>query len=498
MATRGVIIFAVLDCCHSGGAVRDDDPSIRRADIGLHRQLEEHGTNTHLLQPLAGTAETSVWWQRPMSYTVLAACQPQQKARETHRSSGDGRTVCNGVLTHWMLEGLRLARAPESEIFSNCQRLHRFIIANVVGQYFDQHPIILGVSERAVFGSHLVPSADLAVVTEVEGAKIKINVGEAHMVSREAIYTIYDWAFDGSPEPQGHSANGTVYAVRALSSWLSIPRDTADFLPRPGCVAILQSSGGDPINVTFQTIAAAEESDHAFKRLQQLLEGRQDSIRPMHLHRHGEEHEPTSDYQVHFSNADSGPIYAVPHQTTLDSNGHAVSVHSATLDTADGVWQMLQRLVLYQAVKGHQNSNSTLGDQFEFTILGDGDVMHGRSVHLELHVPSKCHERLHFAIFDITPSGSVNQIYPPLGEGTREIGVGQRLPFPMKMTIPDALFARGVTRACDIIKVIVTTHPSSFPMFQSADVESQSRDVNLTLPFEDWQTKQVEVWTYRT
>jgi hypothetical protein len=86
LASKGLFLFVVLDCCHSGGAERVADDNVRGID--LTRDAEDPDTASQppvgdaAAGPLALTRDASSrksYWQKTRNYTVLAACQPHEK-----------------------------------------------------------------------------------------------------------------------------------------------------------------------------------------------------------------------------------------------------------------------------------------------------------------------------------------------------------------------------------------------------------------------------------
>lgn len=146
--------------------------------------------------------------------------------------------------------------------------------------------------------------------------------------------------------------------------------------------------------------------------------------------------------------------------------------------------QILQRLARFRMVAELKNKNSKLDGSFNFRISGgeqleqlagtfyvhDGDT-------LNIEFQNTCTQTLYYAIFNLTPQWAVEQLTPEPDE--ESIGVECKRksdPLEIKMEIPEMLHSTDMTEIRDVLKVIVTTTPSSFGMLQSPAVPYNDGD----------------------
>ncbi|CAF3572527.1 unnamed protein product [Fusarium graminearum] len=191
MANDGLVVTAVLDCCHSGGAVRGDEDS----QLGLTRSIPEvYRSNPESDRPLTNTKsdEWSSWlkcWSSGQhGFFSLAACQEEQTARE---KLGTGTTY--GLLTYWLLKILN-----SSSMKISSQSLYSRIIDCVQDDNRHQTPHYVGDSNRSFASNELrSPIYSLTVTTEalnpnkdLEDQRLCLNGGLIHGVQRDSVYTI--------------------------------------------------------------------------------------------------------------------------------------------------------------------------------------------------------------------------------------------------------------------------------------------------------------------
>lgn len=121
---KGIILLAILDCCHSSGATRIrsiNEPRIRS------RGFIEHPADAEWLQPRPvatdqapgrDTKKVSNWFYHEPGYHFIAACQANQEAREASEV-GQGNQLAMGDLTFSLIEALGTYR---TSIFTTSYR----------------------------------------------------------------------------------------------------------------------------------------------------------------------------------------------------------------------------------------------------------------------------------------------------------------------------------------------------------------------------------------
>jgi hypothetical protein len=196
---KNLMVTAILDCCHSGGATRGD------ADIrGMHVEDDKPLLPSHQL--VASLEALKSTWQsltgagtRGLSaggipesdqYVVLAACRQHEYAYEYafNRTTGEK----SGALTYWLLDTLR---QPNPGL--TYKNLYDRINPRIHSQFPAQTPLLLGAGDRLIFGSGRGATVFAVPVIKVEPApdtgewQAVLAVGQANGVTKGAEFAIY-------------------------------------------------------------------------------------------------------------------------------------------------------------------------------------------------------------------------------------------------------------------------------------------------------------------
>jgi hypothetical protein len=517
LASKGLFLFVVLDCCHSGGADRvadDSDDNVRGIDDLVIFDAEETDAAS---QPPTGdatagqlglTRDASSWksyWQRPRNYTVLAACQPHEKAREfTH----DGKT--NGALTHWMIKST--GQLSSTRGTPTYQRLHRDIYATMFAEFPSQHPMLLGEGDRLLFGNDNFRGIQAAYIDEITKARLFIDIGEVHGVRVGEEYAVYQRSALGL-DSDPIIANIIIDQVGGLRSSAKMPA-TSNGVELGCLVKLLTPVLDDPVHVKVQ-------SPEMLQSLQEVSQTQGGSAR-MHFHPFEDRY---ATYQV-LSNEcyqiSDGTGQLLPNCPSIPADGEA----------AGKIHQVLQKLARYRMVVALHNKKSKLDGSFVFSVSGGvqseqqtgiTEVFDGDSVHVEFENLSD--QTLYYTVFDLTPRWAVEQLIPWQTEDSLSVDPRTKSNLTeIEMEIPEALRKDDFVEIQEIFKVIVTTAPSHFGILQSQALPTRNADWRGDLPlgspqelegilqslkgvsregkvkeaqFGDWQTGEVAIKTKR-
>lgn len=193
MTDKGLIVTLILDSCHSGGATRGDaeirsgaqTDTLKRTSESLVASREELERNWleetgHHGMSVAGSPHAR-------KYVLLAACRPNEYAYEYSPSSG---TEKHGALTYWMID--TLASAARSGQPLTYKLLHDRVNAQIQSKFSQQIPMILGESDRRVFGSdQWTTPLTVSVIKVVSDTQIMLNAGQAQGLSKGTRFSIY-------------------------------------------------------------------------------------------------------------------------------------------------------------------------------------------------------------------------------------------------------------------------------------------------------------------
>lgn len=200
LETAGLIVTVVLDCCHSGGAVRGEDNS----QLGSPRGIEgvyksdakrDQPTNFERIQDF-GRDIVSPRRRNTSGVVVLAACLEAQLAREKR----EGRHSY-GLLTHCLLNTLRnIHRARRI----STQILYQRIRASVQDSNKYQMPYLVGSEGRFFFsktlGSEIYPlsviSTSIDISKSVHDRFVRLEGGKLHGLKLHSRYAILPYGFN--------------------------------------------------------------------------------------------------------------------------------------------------------------------------------------------------------------------------------------------------------------------------------------------------------------
>lgn len=217
MDDAGLIVTVVLDCCHSGGAVRGDNSVLGEArGISQVYQTDQSERNYQpkfdLMQKIS--RNISPWQFTPHGVLVLAACQENEVARETIEGNRK-----HGLLT---FELVKILNASPLDL--SLQAIYGKVRFNVQNRNRDQQPHFVGRQYRSLFSdtvqSHVHELRVTKVFTELWRAEhdryVELQGGSLHGVSIGSEYIVLPHDFDlGQP----HNATDVLARVRIEGVW---------------------------------------------------------------------------------------------------------------------------------------------------------------------------------------------------------------------------------------------------------------------------------------
>lgn len=200
LETAGLIVTVVLDCCHSGGAVRgEDNPQLGspRGIEGVYKSeaKRDKPADFERIQEF-GRDIVSPRRRNTSGVVVLAACLEAQLAREKR----DGRHSY-GLLTHCLLSTLRnIHRARRI----STQTLYQRIRASVKDSNRYQMPYLVGSEGRFFFsqtlGSKIYPLSVISTSTDISKSVhdrfVRLEGGKLHGVKLQSQYAILPYGFN--------------------------------------------------------------------------------------------------------------------------------------------------------------------------------------------------------------------------------------------------------------------------------------------------------------
>lgn len=249
MTDKGLIVTMTLDCCHSGGATRGaaeirsgvkTDTLIRTGEslVATRKELERNWREA------TGMREVSVaGLPQSRQYVVLAACRPNEYAYEY---SVNGGTEKNGALTYWMIDTLTSAATSGQPL--TYKLLHDRINAQIQSRFSKQMPMVLGESDRLVFGCDQWSTPfTVSVIKVISDGQITLNAGQAQGLSKGSRFSIYPLNTTDFSEKEQQVAIAELTQVEASESTARVLKpeeggiEVRDAL-EPGAPAIMVSA----------------------------------------------------------------------------------------------------------------------------------------------------------------------------------------------------------------------------------------------------------------
>lgn len=286
LVDRELIVTAVLDSCHSGGVTRGEEDGVAVRGAAEPDMIKRTPSDT-VAAPEAlmnrwqaqtrGTRAASVasgWLPDPNGYTLLAACRALEQAREYQTPNGQ----THGALSYWLWHTLQ---SPTT----NWQMVQQQAVARVHGAFVSQTPQLQGVGDRRVFGGAALALPVGVNVLEVQGDRLRLNIGQAGGVGMGAQFFVYRQGVTDFKQTDQRVAVIELAEVQDAESWAKVVRWLGDEPTiEPGAQALLFDPGrgqqrtvrlvrrgGAPEDVVEATLTklaqAIEESDDRFVRL---------------------------------------------------------------------------------------------------------------------------------------------------------------------------------------------------------------------------------------
>lgn len=445
MVKNGLLVTVVLDCCFSGRVKRRDElnyTGIRAIDHDVPR-------DTHL-------SSLPKWLVEPTGYMLFTACGPNEIAEELIFRSNDTRS---GALSHFLLEALISLRKTGSEITN--QSLHQHLRLKFHTSWPKQNPMRYGNRNISFFGKLRSPdTAFISVFRNIEKKCFCLGAGHALGVYENDEYAIYprDVSEDDFNDTTKATSKVRVDAVRTLESdlveigptritqsvkigWKARP--LTHFSPRKVVVRLMAS-----VDNPSQWIEAAKD-----KRYLQIAT-EEVKGQPCLFHVKRSQHNAYEILDVSSRKLTSLPMIPIDRTRALDY---------AT--------KFLEHLAIFNYVEGIENR---IPSPFEtsFSIrLNDGirddiepgcvDVSHEAKIRLTVRNAND--KPLYLYIIWLGPLWQIDDLICNDGGGDYKVLLPMQAErYNLQMTVPRLLRDRGQYQCEDVIKVFVTSKPTSF------------------------------------
>lgn len=237
IADKGATVTFVLDCCHSGGATRDDE-GVRGSDAipddafaDLDRPLIQSREGLEdVWNPLPdgddgsrGGGVEQHWMTASEGINFFAACQPKQKALEVPR----GAQVRRGVFTDCLANVINQYKGADGLRQLSCDVVSNLVAHRLRNQ--EQKTVFGGRGDCHFFGAEtLEQPAVVATCVEMLAngrLRLELTAGVAHGVRERDVFAIYphDKQLNALTDYAAPLATCTVTAVEDFTCRAHIP-----------------------------------------------------------------------------------------------------------------------------------------------------------------------------------------------------------------------------------------------------------------------------------
>lgn len=478
LVDKGLRLTIVLDCCHSGGALRGKD-AVKRGGTFVDRTPRPVESLVASRADLAETwrrlkTNTSVgtkrnlsvhnWLPDPKGYVLFAACRPMESAVEYPFDDGEPQ----GALTYWLLDTLRRTGPGVS-----CKQLQDRLMAKIHTQFWYQTPMLMGEGARAFLGEGGAASQFAVNVLSAQGGRVLLNVGQSQGVSKGSQFLLQ------VPESNGQVRRKPLIAeieeLGATESWARIINlmrespgrieDARAILLQPGRI-LLQSAVR---LVRHDGLPSGMNQDAALEAVRTAL-GRQDGF--VHLATEGE----SVNFQVAVNADGEYEIWdpagqAVPHlqpPLPIHESGAAPAlvrrlVHLTRFRNVQAIENFDEQspLVgkLHLEVVGVQ-SDYTPGDRPNPQPLqstgGGVDLAYGEWLFVK--IVNRSSRGLNVVVLDLQPDWGIAQVFPGKNDTPFwPLDPGEERLLRIRGTLPD-----GYCEGADILKAMGTLGAPDF------------------------------------
>ncbi|KAF7174273.1 hypothetical protein CNMCM6106_008467 [Aspergillus hiratsukae] len=398
------------------------------------------------------------WLLDPEGYTILTACGPHEKARELQFEPRNRR----GVLSYFLLRTL----TKLGSISTRQEQIYAHLCAQFHAKWPKQSPMLYGNKDLAFFGRLISPCNSVTLsVFRGDQRELFLRAGQAHGAYKDDVYAL-------------HPCNPTVAKdVDAKDSGILVK-----IIESRAVLSILKAIDGSDIPAKVETGWNAEavtqiNLEKVPIRLVASLRDRESWFRmgvdypSVSLHMSEEAVLP---FLFHLVQLDEGQ-YEIQNESCERIFGPIAL--SDDPGSCRRIFDALQHLTRFKHIEALENRHACRSFEDSFTIqIRDStgkildtsnciEVNHGEELYMTLHNHSKSPVCVH--LYDMGPTWKVQS----LQKASYTVLVPTERPeesrkLKLKMIVPDELRQQGQRSCIDIIKVFVTSQPTSMWMLE--------------------------------
>lgn len=432
---KKVRTIVILDSCHSGGAFRTGGnfrtpegwtniPNLPADEEAITETAAQSGSRDAEL-------ETS-WSINPDGFTVMTACESQEKAAEKKVNG-----IYCGAFTHGLVACLKQNRPTEAVV--TYRNLHDQIVKRVIGQT----PRVYG-RDRLVFFGDKEPFSATPLVVRLEGEKIHLPIGRFHGVQRKAEFTTYP-----------RTSNAT-FSVDEVGDWecsapvpLNLHAQTLQECHYQ-IVPCRWSLGDHILQVVIDPCLGGDFQKALHASLQDWTVG------DIEITEHDESYEPESNvFRVVKSGNGRVDLAGSPSLIGYESPVRGLDLTGVnTTQLAVKSAAALAHLTRFRHILSLSGNASQLAAPFDLTLEMKGNRgQHDRGQDIGFLFKNITESELHLTVLVVSSSFKVKQFFPTQ-DFPASIGPGRVVSFTFNTRVPDPL--KNFSQQREIIRAVVT------------------------------------------
>lgn len=447
MVDKGLVVTLVLDCCFSASVYRRHDPAIRFLDYdpkldSAHPLAERSPGVTDGYAAYRDASMRSNWLVDPEGYTILTACGPRE---ETGGYTFNGQNY--GALSYFIIAILKSVGLTKTH-----KELHHYLCAKFRGHGIRQTTMLYGNKNRGFFGP--VNSEIAAAITSVTKRNdvLLLEAGKAHGINDGDRFIIFPMEAGGDGlESQSPSEVARVIHARGLTSVLE------------------QEQSRSPVQTGWMARIEAQVCLRNYPiLLGTCLPDRNDWLPVMETRSlyalYGTEKDPFTfrvvmddDKQYKIFNNLGREIINLPSMPQAQTNiGQVVDV--------------LEHLARFRLARDLANDacGGPFLESFDVHICANGNIVSPNTLvevkdgtRVQVVIKNNSEGPIYAFIYNFGPLWQVKDIY----HGTLDTpqGVTRRW---LQLSLPIEMREKGFTSCDDIVKVVLTSRPTSFDMLE--------------------------------
>lgn len=464
MVDKRLQVTLVLDCCFSG--------SVRRKEEENRVRTIAFNPSVAVTSPFArrDVRELSNWLLDPEGYAILCACGPEEDAGEYQDRDLPGAHY--GALTYMLDIALNQCGSG-----TKLELLYQHLVCLFHEKFPKQTPKVFGNQQFSLF-QKVAPALDVpCICLFVKDGRICLNAGAAHGVCVGDEYLVYPP--NSSRYPEGVCKTVRTNAIRGLNSDLvEMKPDSEEYKITTGWRAGSfknRTTRKIPVQLTMPLDEQARWFKTSCEGLFLDLSINKGQPVPCRIELRKNEN---MDYE--FLDQEAELCVTIP---------KVAQNHDDTDQMVMKILNHLTTFIFFEAIK-NGNLNSAFKSSFKINLTnssgdhyGENDFMVCQEKdRITLRVENTGENDIFLSIFDLGPAYQVvdligNGSFSIPGKKTRGISMRRNDSLPLNevnmslcMEVPPSFKKIGRETCKDILKVFITSRPTSFTQFLLGDI----------------------------